>query len=610
MNWRSTWVLWALTAVIFAFIVFIEHPIRVERSRPPDHHVLPGFVPAAITNIQIQPWEGAAIAVERVGNGTNSWKLVQPLRYPAEGEAVDGLLNELANLEWEERISQGELKDRPDAPEEFGLAKPRYSLLLQGGGVSRHLNIGEESAGGDAVFLYVVGSTSIYMASSNLLSWIPADETRWRSAALLDLAATPFDAIDVRSGGSEFHLDRDPINQLWFMKKPLRVARADTEKINGLLAQLERMRVSAFVLDDAPGNLDVFGLQPGEVPDLGLTFLAGTNVVESLTVGASVANHPDLAYARRASPSNMVVVAREPLLSWQSPYTNFVDRHLISLPASEITSIEVQGIDHFLAQKETNGQWQVQGERTFPADALLMEFWLESLTNIQTGIQKTVVADFSPYGLTHPVLHYALHFGGAAGNQAAPQIDFGTNGAGGVFERRLDEDFVNTIDRQTFDYLPRASWQLRDRRVWSFDPTNVVGVTVRQLGGTRAYLRDPTGSWTFAPGYHAPPFFNSDSLEEAIRRLGQLTAIYWDGVGSGPQDHFGFAQTDHEVEIDLTRGGHPETLRIKFGFPSLYGHPYAATMQDGRQVIFEFPGDLYEFVEHDLTVPSALRHHD
>jgi hypothetical protein len=601
--------------VLFAFIVFIEHPIRVERTRPPDHHVLPGFDPGAITNIEIQPWDRPAIAVQRAAETTNQWRLTHPISYPAQSELVEGLLEQLAALEWQESISQGELNDRPDAADAFGLAKPRYSLLLQGVGGTRHLDIGEQTAEGDQNFLYVVGSTSIYVANSNLLNWIPTDETQWRNRALLDLAATPFDAIRVRSAAGEFYLERDPTNQLWFISKPLR-ARADSAKINGLLQDLQQLRVIDFVLDDASADSDGLELQAGKVPDLTLAFLVGSNAVAGLEVGASVTNYPELAFARRASPSNIVIVAREPLRPWQAAYTNFMDRHLISLPTSLITSIEVQGADQFVVQKQTNGEWQVLAGRQFPADALLMEFWLESLTNLETEIQKTVVADFAPYGLSHPALHYALHFPPSAGNQAAPQIDFGTNLSGQVFERRLDEGFVdegfvvNTMDRQAFEYLPRASWQLRDRRVWTFDTSNVVGVTVHQLGGTRGYLRDPTGAWTFAPGYHAPPFFNSDSLEEAVRRLGQLTAIYWDGVGDDPLDPFGFARTDHSVEIQLNRGGRLETLRIQFGILSPYEHPYATVVQDGRPVIFEFPGDLYEFVEHDLTVPSALRNHN
>jgi hypothetical protein len=49
---------------------------------------------------------------------------------------------------------------------------------------------------------------------------------------------------------------------------------------------------------------------------------------------------------------------------------------------------------------------------------------------------------------------------------------------------------------------------------------------------------------------------------------------------------------------------------VEFGGRSPYSHPYASVMRDGQRVVFEFPADLYEnFVEHDLSIPAALRYH-
>ena len=160
-----------------------------------------------------------------------------------------------------------------------------------------------------------------------------------------------------------------------------------------------------------------------------------------------------------------------------------------------------------------------------------MEDWLASLTNIPTAIEKTVVADFSEYGLSPSGVRYTIRF--SPKPEATPwrSIEFGTNKSGQVFERRTDEDFVNTIGRDDFGRLPQVSWQLRDRRIWSFDSSNVLSVTIHQQGVTRKYLRDPDGEWTFAPGFHGPPFINSFSLEEGVHRIGKLTAIYWDGAG-------------------------------------------------------------------------------
>lgn len=598
-----------MAAVLFAFIFFIERPIREERSRPPNHHILPGFVPSSVTNIVLQPWEQPAIVIERAG-ANQPWRLRRPISYPARAELVDGFLQQLAGLEWVERISDEELKRRPDALDGYGLTKPRFSVLLEGPrSPARRLDVGEQTAYGDQVFFSVVGGTSVYLAGTNILGWMPADKTQWRSVALLDLAEAHFDALSAQAAGEEFYLQRDPTNHLWLMTKP-QTARADTEKVNGLLAQLQRMRVLFFVPDDAQSDSDAFGFQAGHAPDLLLTFYSGSNVVAGLQAGAGVTNRPDLVFARRISPSNIVVVARAPLSPWEAPYTNFLDQHFISLPPSSIQSIDVQGADTFKAVRQARGQWIIQARQQFPADAQLMQDWLACFTNIQTEIKKTVVADLSEYGLAHPMLSYALECA-AGGSQAAPRIEFGTNRAGQIFERRPDEYFINTISGGDFDRLPRFSWQLRDRAIWNFNPSNVVQVTVKQEGGERVYVRDPSGMWTFAPGFHGPPLLNSPELEEALFRLSHLRAVYWDGVGADPKDYFGLARTDHLLELSLRNGNATNTLRLNFGGESPYLHRYAAVERGGERLIFEFPADLYEnFVRYDLSVPAAFRHHD
>jgi hypothetical protein len=189
------------------------------------------------------------------------------------------------------------------------------------------------------------------------------------------------------------------------------------------------------------------------------------------------------------------------------------------------------------------------------------------------------------------------------------RIEFGVNTNGGIFERRPDESFVNLINPDDFNRLPRTAWQLRDRRIWTFEPSNVLSMTIHQLGGTRKFLRDPEGEWTFAPGSHGPPLINWLSMEEGVYRLGHLTAVYWDGVGDGHWQEFGFAKTDFNISLEVRHGGQTETNTIAFGDRSPYSYPYASVVRDGVRLVFEFHVDLYEnFVVRDMTVPAAAQH--
>ncbi|HEX3988812.1 MAG TPA: DUF4340 domain-containing protein, partial [Verrucomicrobiae bacterium] len=534
----------------------------------------------------------------------------QPIAYPAQAQPIETLLSNLATLEWKDRITDQELKDRPNAQAQFGFTKPQYSILLEDAAGNHRLEVGDLSPMGDEVFLSLVGGTAIYLTGADLLKDVPANKDQWRDPALLNLSNVAFDELTVRTAARELQLRRDPANHLWFLVHPV-AARADTAKITDLLENLQALPVSRFVSDDPKADLEGFGLQSSpQTPYLTLVFSNGPNRVAELQMGSSPTNAPGMVYARRLETSNIVMVARETLGGWQGDYTNFLDQHFISLSPGLIESIETHGEDDFIVRKNKSGEWKVEGRENFLADGGLMEFWLSTLTNITTAIEKTVVADFTEYGLTHPALRYAIQFNPAVGSNSVARLEFGTNKTGQVFERRTDEDFVNTIGRDEFGRLPQVSWQLRDRHIWNFESSNVVSVTIHQDGATRKYLRDPEGEWTFAPGYHGPPFINTFSVEEGVHRIGKLTAIYWDGIGDDPSDHFGFRKVNHSLEFEVKRPAGVETLRIEFGVRSPYYHPYAAIMRNGQRLIFEFPADLYDnFVEHDFIIPAALRVH-
>jgi hypothetical protein len=609
MNWKPTWVWLVAAAVMLAFIVLVEHPLRRQREKEASRLILPGLNPSLVTNIEIHPWGQPVTEVVRQSASDHSWRLVRPVSYPAQNQLLAALLEALRKLEWLERINEKELNDRPNAQEEFGFTKPLFTVLLQGSGSPRRLEFGVLGAFNDEVSLQVVGDTAIYQAAADILRLLPLDQRLWRDQSLLSLTNLAFQTLLVRSAGQEFELERDATNHLWSMSKPLPRARADTSKINNLLSQLQNVQISGFVPEDPQPDLDTFGLQSTEnTPELELSFLNGSNKVAGLQVGSSVSNYPAYAYARRVDPGNVIVaVAKELLKPWQAPYTNFLDPHFISLSPSLIESIAVRGDDDFEVRKRTNGLWMVAADKSFAADADLMGYWLAQFTNMPTQIAKRVVADFSDYGLSHPCLQYTLRFSPEAGAAGETRIDFGSNQAGTVFERRLDEDFVNSVSSNDYYLLPRSSWELRDREVWNFASSNVISVTIHQRGGVLKYLRDPDGNWTYAPGFSSQVPLNSFATEACVFQIGRLRAIYWDGVGEEHLERYGFPQADYEVAFEVKQGGTNETYRLQFGTRSpTHYHPYASVVRDGQRLIFEFPAGLYDnLVESNLTLYTA-----
>ncbi len=606
MSWRPTWVLLAGALALAAFILFVERPLRHQRELEASRTVLPDFNPAEVTNIEVHPWGLPLIKAAREKTSPPAWKLVQPIAYRADDYSIEALLQQLSKLEWVDRHTEKELANNPAPQEQYGFAKPSFTILLQGSGPDRRLEIGNFGTFKDRVSMQIVGNNNIYDVASELLRFVPTDKDNWRDITLLDVTNLAFTGLRVSAPGKgEFELERDPANHLWFVKN--RSARADTPKMINLLSNLQNVTVSAFMNDNPQADLDPYGLLTTDTsPPLTLTFLNGSNNVAGLQVGGIFASNTNYIYVRRDAPGNIVLVPRNSFNGWALPYTNFLDQHFISISPSFIESIKVRGDDDFVAAKGAgSNHWTIHGSETFPADPALMEYWMAAFTNVPTGIVKAVVTDFSPYGLSNACLQYDVRFNPGAGAQTEARIDFGTNKAGNVFERREDETFVNSIDADDFRWLPRVSWQLRDRAVWNFESTNVVSVTVHQLGGTLKFLRDPEGNWTYAPGYNNQVQINSPAIEECVVRMGHLRAVYWDGVGDKNLDKFGFEAARYDIEFEVTNGTR-QIYKIQFGDRSPLGHPYATVVKNGKRFIFEFRVDLYQnLVLPNLTLYTA-----
>ncbi|MEO5802742.1 MAG: DUF4340 domain-containing protein [Verrucomicrobiota bacterium] len=592
MNSKTTWTYLAIAAALFAFIFFVEHPLREKLNASRTTKIFPGFISASANRIEVRR-AGEDIRVERTHD---SWVLTKPLSYRAATAPIQTLLHELAELNWQAQITAAELKDRPNVQEEFGFASPAATLLtVQQSGLNFNLLIGTNTPVGEQVYVQVVGRAGVYVIDSEFLKLLPRSANEWRDQTLLRFSA-PINTIKTRSGSKVFTLLHT--NGSWRMTTP--PARADNAKLEELLKKTAALQVAKFETDDPKADLESFGLQ---TPEMELVFAFDTNILATLLVGKSPTNEPSVVFAKIQNQNHIFRVAADALSDWRRSHTNFVDRHLVNLPPTGMTQIDVRGENTFSLQRD-NSVWKMAGTNNFPVDSDLVREILVSLGKIEVNIEKDVVADFTAYGLAPPALEYTLKTAGALSNSVVALIHFGTNQPGKFFVRRLDEysDTVSSIQPEQYHLLPQAPWQFRDRRIWSFASNEVMSVTVQQKGKERKLIRNAAGHWSFAPGSQGS--INTFTLDEALYRLGDLKAVFWVSPDEKNPERFGFKGADHRIWLEVKRDGKIETLSLEFGDYSEFGTRYTATMSNGARMIFEFPWPLFFEVENILTIES------
>jgi len=607
MSPKSTLWLVLVTAGLFGYIFFFEWRTPSPEELAADvKKLFPDFDPKKVTSVEIIRSNSNTIRADRT-NG--QWQLTLPVVYPAQSTAIENWVELFTRLNRRAWISAQEILAQKGALASFGLDEPRANVTIQHGGERIQMRLGEKTAVGEKLYLQIVGSDGVYVTESLLMDRLPQSAVDWRDPQFLNLAGLNFDRFQIRAGAREFVLQRDATNRLWRLTTP-RPARADNARIDQLFQELQTVRVSRFVSDVAAADLEPYGLHS---PELTVTFGQGTNNLLVVDFGKPLTNNSALVFARRGSYPNIVAVPRRIADTLRAPYTEFLDRHLIEFAPESVTRIEVRADETFALQKQINGGWRVVEPQTFPADAQLVRDFLKRLNSLQiVEPEKDVVtdSDLPNYGLLPPIRQYLLKTGDHTGetNRLVAQIDFGTNRNDRVFVRRVDESSVYKVGLEESGALPRAAFELRDRRIWNFATNQVRSLTIALNDQSFKLERDTNGKWRITAGQG---IVNSFALEEAIYRLGQLSAKAWVTRGDKDLSRYGFTEAAHKLSIELGNGDKSEVVAVEFGAPlSPSGGPYAAVQLEWGRTVFEFPADVfivYNEVVRSLTATSGIK---
>jgi hypothetical protein len=574
-----------------------------------------GFRPNEVTNIQLRLTNQLVLRMERPRSDA-PWRMTVPISYPAQPVVTEWLLQSLAEAVPQTEISPQELKAARRTIAEFGLDLPQAALTLQHNGERTEILFGAKTPVGDGVYVQVVNQAPIYVLSADLVNRLPRNYNDWRESSLFPGAGFAMNRMEVRTSGRGFTLDIDRSRGSLVLTKPI-TARADPAKLEVLLRKVLSTQILKFISDGPRADLESYGLQP---PEAEIAFLTGSNeqFTAQFTVqfGKSPTNDPGAVYARRLTTTNIVLVPRTVLEALQQiSHGDLRDLHLANFQPNAVETIEVIGtnqVDSFVVRHQTNGAWMITEPRLEVADTNAVREWLDVLSKLEGVVEKDVVTDFTvPYGLNRPFRRYVLkttatNASGVATNLVIGEIDLGHVQDKKVFARRPDEATVYSLSLQEVSRLPRAAWQLRDRRVWSFTTNQVSRVSVRFQGESKTLQRHATGSWSLVEGQGAISTVNP-LLEETMRQLGELRAHAWINQGETNRSLYGFNDASSKITIELKNGEKPRTLALEFGGPSPAKFPpYALAVVDDQTWIFEFPPDVFINVGRDLLGNSLF----
>jgi hypothetical protein len=441
MNFRVTYALFGLFA-----LAIIGFGIVISRKAGADARALLSSAKSAkvkaddITAVEIEPADGAAIGFERSA-GTRTWKMVRPQESRADSQAVDAIVNDVLNLQKENRPGSA---DRNLAGR--GLDKPSLKVTLKKGEQAvGTLNLGglKLSEGGGAVYVnssdhpreaYTVqrylleslfrrdATAAASASSAGDLARGPAD---FRSKDLLAAGViNPADSLQtvrVTLGKSEPVVLNRGSDSIWRFEKPAGFGEADLEGegsgfapegaaptgVKPLLQSLSGLRVGASddFVDDV-SDLKKYGLDADNADKLRIEIVRKPTaaadgdekkpITEVLEVGGKADEKGEKVYARLQGDPGVVKVsakAVDPFRQFQRKPSALRDRSLVTTAQqAEIDAIDIRagGEPVLLRKAGEPAAWKLYD--TAGQDVAAGNRFVADLLNALT--QKRLVTDF------------------------------------------------------------------------------------------------------------------------------------------------------------------------------------------------------------------------
>ncbi len=531
---RTSIVLSVVAVLLGAYIGFYEQgtlstgELAARRGR-----LLTHFVRDRVNRVVLERTEdqGGRVVLERERDDDDElgeWRLVEPVEWPADVDAVDTLLGA---LEWANARRTLEGIDAEDRAR-FGFDAPALEASFTAGGQEVPLVFGGEDALESGLYLTLDDPTTAYVVGQDLYEALDHDADHFRDRALLShfgtsgavLLAIEDDAgerrIEKRDG--RFHLEA-----------PIR-GYASEGRVRGMLRALGNIEATRFVTE-APETLAEYGLDaPTRTVRIAKEVPEGDDPDVVLLFGAPCVGHDGEIYAR-LDEGPVVCLDAESLAPLALGAPELREPRLVSTDDEVLVRMTIeQGGRTLVVNRgdDFNFTLQVDGNDPVPVDEGALADFMRDLRSVRATAFQELTSDPVP----DPWLVLSIV---GADEEVVDEIRVGPPSATGLVAVRGDEPVYLSLSPEAEAVLTVTSLRFRDRRLIDEDVDEAVSLELVAPGsplGTQVAVRDGI-RWNLSEPFDAPA--ERSALRDAIRELASLEAVRF--VAEAPTPAHGLA---------------------------------------------------------------------
>ena len=528
MKWKTTLVLFAIAAGVFAYLALVERNRLNTADAAREAQNVVNFDREKIEGIVIQNGDDK-IDIRKRGD---KWRLETPIKDQADASAVNNLLLELENWQKEASISAKEMEADKSKLSDYGLAQPKLRLKLSGEKAPAEIFFGKDAAVEGKMYVRFSNSKESFLVNQSVKKALDKKPEEFRDRKLTDLILAQVVRAVLKTTAGEMELQKT--GDHWDITKPLRT-RADDQKINDLVAQITTARIQQFVADDK-GDLHPYGLAE---PRGSMTLFTQDDKPgssgQTLQIGSIPEKEKDQVYVRFASRGFVYTLPKKIDEMLNTKPDDLRDRHLVRIDTKILDRVTIDAPGKgktVLARKDEN--WTIANRNNAPANSTEARRLTDVMQNEQvTKFVEDVASNLSKYGLDKPQLTVTFSSFASentaetkAGEQPFASVAFGKIEGDNVFARVGDEPFVVAVRRTLLDQIWSDPIQWQDLAIFNFKPEQIHHVTVK-TDKEFELVRGANNEWTWAKGTGPINQANANSIANA---LATFRAVNWIGA--------------------------------------------------------------------------------
>jgi hypothetical protein len=241
MNFRGLIVAVVVLATLGGVLYWSQHHKPAEEIAAVPTSTAPVIVkinPADVSQLVIKEKEPVTL---KKTNG--QWQITEPKSYPADQEAVAGVLSTLSGLN-ADRIVEEKASDR----KQYGLDPAQVELNISVKDGTRQLLLGDDTPAGGDVYAALATDPRVFTVASYQKSSLAKTLNDLRNKSLVTLSADKVSRVELVKKGEDLEFDRTKDG--WQILKPSS-SPADSAAVNALVSTLTSARMDLNTTTDA-----------------------------------------------------------------------------------------------------------------------------------------------------------------------------------------------------------------------------------------------------------------------------------------------------------------------------------------------------------------------